>query len=108
MLGDLRTEMAIFFDNLIKDAGTASVHGRAEESLRFVAIVFDLDDAGIGAGSARRRLANPGMPDLQLAGGLLMRRSRRGKTDREGGRQGNGGNRNLHRHFLQFHRSGMI
>src|SRR3984893_7773842 len=64
MFDDLRTELAVFFDNLVKDAGTGSVHGRTEESLRFVAVVFDLDDAGIGAESARCRLANPGMPDL--------------------------------------------
>ncbi len=57
MFDDLRTVFAIFFDNLIKDAGAGSVHCRTEQSLRFVAVVFDLDDAGIGAGSARRRRA---------------------------------------------------
>src|ERR1700730_2772319 len=64
MLDDLRTEFAIFFDNLIENAGTDSVNSRPKERLRFVAVVFDLNDAGIGAGSARRRLANPRMPDL--------------------------------------------
>src|ERR1700726_1018404 len=91
MFDDLRTVFAVFFDNLIKGAVTGSVHCRTEKSLRFVAVVFDLDDAGISAGSARRRRANPGVPDLQIAGRLLMRRSRRGKADREGGRQTNGG-----------------
>src|SRR5947208_278995 len=38
MFDDLRAEFAVFLDNLIKDAGAGSVHGRTEESLRLVTV----------------------------------------------------------------------
>ena len=66
MLDDLRTEFAIFFDNLMKDAGTGSVSGRTEDSLRFVAVVFDLDDAGIGAGAPAAASRIQGCPIVNL------------------------------------------
>lgn len=70
---DLRTGMAVFFDDLIQNAGTRSVHRRSNQGLWLIPVVFYFEDPAVGAGCPRRSNANPRMVDLQIAGNFLMR-----------------------------------
>ena len=81
MLSGLGSEFPVFLDNLIDCTFARALNARAKKSLSIVAVVFDFDNAGIGARCTGLCRANPRVADCQLARCFLMRSSRRHESD---------------------------
>lgn len=59
-------EFPVFFDNLIDNALARALHAGSEEGLQLVAVVFNFDDAGIGAWALAGVARTQGWPIANL------------------------------------------